>query len=85
MTAAKLTVKPLTADRWPDLETIFKAKGCLVARRCWCVFYRRSGARGAPARDDAMWFGAKSMYDAAEFEEVARRKPHRPVVRLRPV
>ena len=35
------------------------------------------------SRDDAMWFGAKSMYDAAGFAEVARRKPHRPVVRLR--
>lgn len=31
---------------------------------------------------DAMWFGAKSMYDRAGFEEVARRKPTRPVVRL---
>jgi len=34
------------------------------------------------ARDDSMFFGAKSMYDAAGFEEVARRKPMRPVVRL---
>jgi ribosomal protein S18 acetylase RimI-like enzyme len=33
--------------------------------------------------DTAMWFGAKSMYDAAGFEEVARRKPTRPVVRRR--
>jgi ribosomal protein S18 acetylase RimI-like enzyme len=32
--------------------------------------------------DSSMWFGAKSMYDAAGFEEVARRKPERPVVRL---
>src|SRR5262249_37749557 len=31
--------------------------------------------------DDAMWFGAKSMYDRAGFAEVARRKPARPVVR----
>jgi hypothetical protein len=30
-----------------------------------------------------MWFGAKSMYDAAGFQEVARRRPARPVVRLR--
>jgi hypothetical protein len=30
-----------------------------------------------------MWFGAKSMYDKAGFAEVARRKPERPVVRLR--
>jgi ribosomal protein S18 acetylase RimI-like enzyme len=35
------------------------------------------------SRDDAMWFGAKSMYDAAGFREVARRKPHRPIVRKR--
>lgn len=39
-----------------------------------------------PARsnDDVMWFGAKSMFDDAGFEEVARRKPARPVVRIRP-
>jgi predicted GNAT family acetyltransferase len=191
----KLTVAPLTPDRWPDLEALFKAKGCSVARGCWCMAYRRSGSRepvpsglthaqanradlkalvdagrppgligyrgkipvgwvsiapreeyarlerspvmkavdqqpvwsvicfvvpsehrgqgvaqallekavayakkqGAtlveaypvdkPARssDDAMWFGAKSMFDKAGFQEVARRTPHRPVVRLKPV
>jgi ribosomal protein S18 acetylase RimI-like enzyme len=31
--------------------------------------------------DESMWFGSKSMYDRAGFEEVARRKPARPVVR----
>jgi len=35
------------------------------------------------SNDDSMWFGAKSMYDAAGFEEVIRRKPNRPIVRLR--
>ena len=35
------------------------------------------------SKDDFMWFGAKSMYDKAGFSEVARRKPQRPVVRLR--
>ncbi len=189
----KLTVRPLTRERWPDLEALFNAKGCSVARGCWCMYYRRSGARGplpagttraqanraelkallgsgeppgligyrgkvpvgwvslgprddyaklrrssvmkavddrpvwsivcfvVPSRyrgqgvaralldgaiayagkrgvalleaypvdkpsrsdDDAMWFGAKSMYDAAGFEEVARRKPTRPIVRIR--
>jgi ribosomal protein S18 acetylase RimI-like enzyme len=34
------------------------------------------------SNDDQMWFGAKSMYDSAGFEEVARRKPQRPIVRL---
>ena len=39
-----------------------------------------------PARsnDEYMWFGAKSMYDNAGFKEVARRKPQRPIVRIKP-
>jgi ribosomal protein S18 acetylase RimI-like enzyme len=188
----KLALHPLTPARWPDLEALFAAKGCSVARGCWCMYYRRSGSRGAlpagtthaqanraelkalvdagtppgligyrgktpvgwislgpredyaklrrspvmkpvddrpvwsivcfvvpsehrrqgvaqallagaidyarkrgvevleaypmdkPARagDETMWFGAKSMFDAAGFEEVARRKPQRPMVRL---
>lgn len=190
----KHTVLPLTPDRWPDLEAIFNARGCSVARNCWCMYYRRSGPRGplprgttyaqanraelkalvdagetpgllayrgklpvgwvslgpreqyaklrrspvmkavdnqpvwsiicfvvrpeyrsqgvahallggaiayarkhgaklleaypvdkpGPSSDDSMWFGAKSMYDSAGFEEVARRKPFRPIVRLKP-
>ena len=35
------------------------------------------------AADDSLWFGPLSIYAAAGFEEVARRKPTRPVVRLR--
>ena len=191
----KLLVLPLTPERWPDLEAVFNAKGCSVARGCWCMYYRRSGSRGAlppgtthaqanrselkalvdaghppgligyrgkvpvgwvslgpredyaklqrspvmkavddlpvwsiicfvvpsehrgqgvarallegaiayarkhgatlleaypvekPCRasDDSMWFGAKSMYGRAGFAEVARRKPQRPIVRLKPV
>lgn len=190
--AMDLAIHPLTPDRWPDLEALFNARGCSVARNCWCMYYRRSGplsvpegasrrrmdrdalkaladagkppgllgyrdstpvgwvslgpredyprlarspvmrpvddspvwsivcfvvpqayrgqgaarrlldgaidyARGRGARileaypvdkterskDDAMWFGPKSMYDAAGFVEVARRRPHRPVVRKR--
>lgn len=191
--AAGLAIRPLTPERWSDLETLFNASGCAQARNCWCMYYRRSGASPAPARgtraqadraalktlvdagrppgliayrgktpvgwlsvgpradyaklarspvmkpvddqpvwsvvcfvvppahrgqgiaralldgaiayareqgatlieaypvdrpgrsdDDALWFGTKSMYDAAGFEEVARRKPQRPVMRLRP-
>lgn len=190
----KLAIRPLTSARWKDLETLFNSGGCSVARQCWCMYYRRSGAQPAPPKgvtraaanraalralvasgespgliayrgrtpvgwvslgpreafarlarspvmkpvdeepvwsiicfvvparhrgqgvarallqgaiaharrrgarlleaypvdrrgrsgDDAMWFGAKSMYDAAGFEEVARRRPQRPVMRLRP-
>jgi GNAT superfamily N-acetyltransferase len=191
--AATVSVRPLTPERWSDLEAIFGARGCSVARGCWCMYYRRSGpAPPLPPRmtraernrrdlkalarrdlppgliayrgrlavgwisigpredfaklarssvmkpvdaekvwsvvcfvvpsqfrgqgvahallegaiayarkrrvrwleaypvdkagrrdDDALWFGVKSMYDAAGFEEVARRRPARPVMRLR--
>ena len=190
----KLTVAPLTPDRWPDLEAVFNARGCSIARGCWCMAYRRTGSgepllpkmtrseanraalkalvaaghppgligyhgkvpigwvsigpreeyarlkrspvmkavdeqavwsvicfvvpaqyrgqgvarallKGAVAyarehgatlveaypvdkpgrsKDDYMWFGAKSMYDKAGFKEVARRKPQRPIVRIKP-
>jgi GNAT superfamily N-acetyltransferase len=189
----KVVVLPATPERWPDVEAVFNGKGCSMARGCWCMFYRRSGAqpalpagvtraernrrglkalvnrgktpglvayhgavpvgwvalapreelaklkrspvmkpvdekpvwsvicfvvpsehrgqgvaaallRGAIAharrngaslveaypvdrrgrsRDDAIWFGAKSMYDRAGFREIARRKPARPIVRLK--
>ena len=38
--------------------------------------------RAEPSKDTDMWFGSKSMYDRAGFQEVARRKPERPIVRL---
>ena len=191
--AMKLAIAPLTPDRWSDLEAVFRAKGCSIARGCWCMAYRRSGAeepldlgmtrsqwnraglkalvdagnppgligyrgkvpvgwvsigpreeyaklkrspvmkavdgqsvwsvicfvvpteyrgqgvaqallKGAvayakkqgaklvegypvdrPARssNESMWFGSKSMYDKAGFKEVARRKPQRPIVRIK--
>ncbi|HEX5045326.1 MAG TPA: GNAT family N-acetyltransferase [Candidatus Polarisedimenticolaceae bacterium] len=193
MEKQELTIHPLTPERWPDLEAVFGARGCSIARSCWCMAYRVTGdrkplrpgqprsqvnrtalkrmvdagtppgllayredvpvgwvslgpreefaklqrspvmkpvddrpvwsiicfvvpplyrkqgvahallrgaidyarSRGAtlleaypvdrPGRlgDETLWFGPKSMYDRAGFEVVARRKPARPVVRLR--
>ena len=190
----KLDVHPLTPGRWPDLEALFEARGCSVARGCWCMYYRVSGKetgftrpgdeqrarskaalkalaeddpppgligyrdgvpvgwislgpradyaklarsptmkavddrpvwsivcfvvpseyrkqgvardllagairwarkRGVrlleaypvdkshPSASDAPWFGSKTLFDEAGFEEVARRKPARPIVRLK--
>lgn len=189
----KLTIAPLTPDRWSDLEAVFQAKGCSIARGCWCMAYRRSGSgeplprgmsraqanraglkalvdagkppgligyrgkvpvgwisigpredyaklarspvmkpiddrpvwsiicfvvpsefrgqgvaqallqgaiayakkhgarlveaypvdRPGRSKDQDMWFGAKAMYDRAGFKEVARRKPLRPIVRIK--
>jgi ribosomal protein S18 acetylase RimI-like enzyme len=42
----KLTLHPLTAARWADLEAVFTARGCSEARRCWCMYYRVSGKGG---------------------------------------
>jgi len=108
----KLTIAPLTPERWPDLEAIFNARGCSVARGCWCMYYRQSGAQAAQpagttraASNKAQlkalvaagrppgligydgkvpvgWVSLGPLYDQAGFTEVARRKPHRPVVRL---
>ena len=38
--------------------------------------------KGARSADDFIWFGVKSMFDLAGFQEVARRTPTRPVMRL---
>lgn len=64
----KLTTPPLTPARWPDLEALFSARGCSIGPQ--------------RSHDEFLWHGAKSMFDAAGFDEVARRKPQRPVVRL---
>lgn len=44
-----ITVRPLTPDRWPDLEAVFEARGCSIARGCWCMYYRESGRQDWPA------------------------------------
>jgi GNAT superfamily N-acetyltransferase len=36
----------------------------------------------ARTADDSLWFGTRTMFAAAGFVEVARRKPRRPVMRL---
>jgi ribosomal protein S18 acetylase RimI-like enzyme len=70
----------------------FRGQGVAQALLSGAIAYaRKHGARlieSYPVEkpecsiDDSMWFGAKSMYDKADFSEVARRKPHRPVMHL---
>jgi GNAT superfamily N-acetyltransferase len=35
---------PLTAERMADLDAIFQARGCSVAKSCYCMYYRSSGS-----------------------------------------
>ena len=72
-----LTVRPLTPERFGDLEAIFNAKGCSVARGCWCMYYRVSGKGDLTRPGDSQRRSSKSAL------KVARRRPDRPVVRLR--
>jgi ribosomal protein S18 acetylase RimI-like enzyme len=54
------------------------------ARKCGATLLEAYPVdKAEPARDESFWFGTKSMFDAAGFQEVARRKPQRPIVRLR--
>ena len=66
----KLTVFALTPDRWPDLEAVFTARGCSVARGCWCMAYRRSGAAqpltAGTRRAEANRAGLKALVDAGK-------------------
>jgi len=66
-----LAIRPLTPSRWPDLEAIFNAKGCSVARGCWCMYYRLSGRREPPptglSRAAANRRDLKALVDAGEF------------------
>lgn len=43
-----VTVRALTPSRWPDLESVFGAKGCSMPRGCWCMCYRESGRQIVP-------------------------------------
>ena len=65
-----LTVQPLTPERWDDLETVFLAQGCSVARSCWCMYYRRSGTSVAPAEGQT-----QSARNRLDLRQLATRDP----------
>jgi GNAT superfamily N-acetyltransferase len=66
----RLTLQPLTPDRWGDFESVFRAPGCAVARGCWCMYYRLSGEGGGwptgGARSAANRAQMKALVDGGE-------------------
>lgn len=67
--AANLVVRPVTPARWRDLEALFAAKGCSMARGCWCMAYRYSGKAPVPAGQTAAEFsreGLRALVDAGK-------------------
>jgi GNAT superfamily N-acetyltransferase len=65
----RITVRPLTKDRWRDLEQVFEAKGCSIARGCWCMYYRESGKPQIPPGMRPAGFRKR------ELEALAGREP----------
>lgn len=85
----KLTVRPLTPDLWPALED--KNGAC---NGCWCMYWRigstyhkrpreenKAAFREVVKRGPPPGLLAASMFERAGFKAVARRVPHRPIMR----
>jgi GNAT superfamily N-acetyltransferase len=63
-------VHPLTPKRWPDLEAVFQAKGCAMARSCWCLYYRVSGNLPSPPSGQT-----RQQHLRARFEAIVTQGP----------
>lgn len=46
-----IDIHPLTSERFADLDQLFAARGCAVAKQCYCMFYRRSSSTQEKAKD----------------------------------
>ncbi|HEX6721511.1 MAG TPA: GNAT family N-acetyltransferase [Burkholderiaceae bacterium] len=64
-----VTVRPLTPERFGDLEAIFNARGCSVARGCWCMFYRVSGKGDLTRPGEQQRRSARSALKALAAED----------------
>jgi len=59
----KLTIRPLTPDRWPALQDLFGKSG--ASNGCWCMYWRIGSAYGKRPRAE----------NRAAFRRVVRRGP----------
>src|SRR4051812_29307475 len=55
----RVSVDPLTSERWTDLETLFGPNGAYAG--CWCMWWRIKGAD---------WFACKGDKNREAFQEV---------------
>lgn len=61
-TTARVTVHPLTADRWDDLVALFGPRGAYGG--CWCMFFRLPRAE---------WSAGCGGSNRAAFRRIVRR------------
>lgn len=69
MTTGLVAARPLTPERFADLEALFGEKGCSFARGCWCMGYREAGR---PKPPDGM---APADFQKAKLRGLAERDP----------
>jgi GNAT superfamily N-acetyltransferase len=58
----QLEVRPLTPERWADLEDLFGPKGAIAG--CWCMWWRQSGAEHDRAGNDGNRAALRRLTDA---------------------
>lgn len=78
--ARPITILPVTPARWPDVEAIFGARGCSVARGCWCMHYRTRGTLvGAANRAKIYRAALKALVDAGRSPGLVAYRAKQPV------
>ncbi len=75
----RLTVQPLTRDRWDDLVEIFSRPGGSIVRGCWCMYYRKSGGSGGLGRGKANKRAMKALVDGGTVPGLIAYRDRRPV------
>jgi GNAT superfamily N-acetyltransferase len=65
---AGVTVHPATADRWPDLERLFGAKGACGG--CWCMVWRLSRSEFDRMKGDGNRAALRAIVEAGEMPGV---------------
>jgi hypothetical protein len=85
---SRVTCRPVTPARWPDLEQLFGERGACGG--CWCMVWRLSRQRWrypvgpvmARTPDAFVWTGIPSAFREAGFKEALRRSRTRPIMRF---
>jgi len=58
----RFTFAPLTADRWPDLERLFGARGACAG--CWCMWWRLTHADWVAGKGEGNRAALRALVDA---------------------
>ena len=73
----------LSAANYPSARELLSGAVAYAKKRGVGLLEAYPVDKELPSAADASWFGSKRMFDQAGFDEVARRRRDRPVVRLR--